>query len=167
MIDYFGDWEEDEDITVYIEGAIVEPSVCGCHPQLAGLCFLGFVNFLGVGSVNNWSTVYFSDTLLTTPFCTSLGYAFFQLFVTAGQLCSDFIVMNCGPKNVLVFSGLLASMGVAIVVYAPSNMFLTEGATCAVSMSCTIFGTIGYAITGMGLSSIGPILISQTVSYET
>jgi MFS family permease len=147
----------------YVERSVNEPEYCGWDSRLIGLCFMGFMNFLGVGSVNNWSTIYFSGTLDTSPFFTTLGYAFFQLFVMIGQISSDFFVMRFGPKNVLVFSGIMAFVGISTVVYAPSNPFLSPRLTCAVSDSCTVVGIVGYSITGMGFSSIGPILISQTV----
>lgn len=149
---------------VHVERSAKEPEYWGWDSRLVGLCFMGFMNFLGVGSVNNWSTVYFSGTLDTSPFFTTLGYAFFELFVMTGQISSDFFVMRFGPKNVLVFSGILAFVGISTVVYAPSNPFLSPGSTCEVSNSCTVVGIVGYSITGMGFSSIGPILISQTVS---
>jgi MFS family permease len=153
--------------TVHNRNRLAEESdFYGWNKRLAGLCFMGFMNFLGVGSVNNWSTVYFSYVLDTSPFFTTLGYAFFELFVMTGQISSDFFVMRFGPKNVLVCSGILAFIGISTVVYAPSNPFMEPGATCQVSDSCTVVGIIGYAITGMGFSSIGPILISQTVSLN-
>ena len=62
------------------------------YPQVA-ICLLGFVNLMGVGSVNDWSTVYFSTILHTTPFYTSMGYAFFITFQILGQVCSLFILL--------------------------------------------------------------------------
>lgn len=84
------------------------------------ICFLGFVNLMGVGSVNDWSTVYFSTILHTTPFYTGMGYAFFITFQILGQVASDWFIVQYGPRNMLTYSGACLSLTI-ILFYFPSN----------------------------------------------
>jgi MFS family permease len=103
-------------------------------------------------------TVYFQDTLNTTPFYTSMGYAFFISFVFLGQLASDYLVVEYGPRNMLTFSGLLACLGLCCVVLAPSLNFTLP----MWPFGPFVTAVTGFAIAGAGMSSIGPILVSQT-----
>ena len=118
-----------------------------------------------MSSILSRCTLYFSSTLLTSPFLTSIGYASFEFCIMLGQLLSDWIITQFGPRNVMVASGILATSGMFIVVLAPSMPSYLgvplNLQSCDVSWYCTEFGVIGYAITGMGLSSVGPVLISS------
>merc|ERR1711991_458041 len=51
--------------------------LCGFYKPMIALCILGFMNMMGVGSVNDWSTVYFRTILFITPFYSTAGYATF------------------------------------------------------------------------------------------
>lgn len=140
--------------------------LCGCNDKLFILSILGFANMLSIACVNNWCTLYFSSTLMTSPFLTSSGYAAFEFFVMLGQLLSDRLVTKFGPRNLLLMSGFLACAGMFVVVSAPSMPWLLgltkSQLTCSVSWSCTASGVLGYAITGAGLSCVGPVLVSFT-----
>ena len=134
---------------------------CGYSTPMLVICFLGFVNLMGVGSVNDWSTVYFSTILYTTPFYTSMGYAFFITFQIIGQIASDWLILEYGPRNMLTYSGLLAFLGLGCVVLSPTMQL-----TCVNPYGPFLTAVGGFAIAGAGLSSIGPILVSQTGKLE-
>ena len=140
--------------------------LCGCHPQLLYICLIAFVNMMGVSSVNNWCTIYFSSILKTSPFLSSIGYATFELFVMIGQVTSDTLMLKMGSLNILKWAGITASFGMFVVVIAPSFPKLVgvpiELQSCSLNWQCAQIGVIGYAITGLGLSFVSPMLVSYT-----
>ena len=95
---------------------------------------------------------------MMTPFYTGMGYAFFIIFQMLGQIASDWIVVEYGPRNLLTFSGIVSAAGLGLVVLAPSLNW-----TLALwPYGPFLLAVAGFALAGAGLSSIGPILVSQT-----
>ena len=140
--------------------------ICGCHSKLIFICLIAFVNMVGVSSVNNWCTVYFSSTLRTSPFLSSIGYAAFELSVMIGQMSSDTILYYVGSTNVVKWAGCIASVGMFVVVIAPSFPKLVgvpcELQNCSLNWQCAQLGIVGYAVTGFGISFVSPMLVSYT-----
>ena len=82
-------------------------TLCGCHKSLFFIGLMGLVNMTAVGSVNNWCTLYFSSTLYTSAFMTSLGYAAFELFVMCVQVGNKAMII---PKVEYIFATHILDM---------------------------------------------------------
>lgn len=144
----------------------LQDRTCGCHSKLFYICVIAFVNMIGIGSVNNWCTLYFSSTLGTSSYLSTIGFAAFELFVIIGQISSDTIVQWFGTSDIIKYAGGVASVGMFIVVLAPSFPYLTGmpagSQDCSINWQCAQVGVLGYAITGLGISYISPTLVSCT-----
>ena len=92
----------------------------------------------------DWSTVFLSGVLALSPAMAAFGFGAFSVAMMIGRFTGDRVVARLGPKRVLQASGVLAGIGVLLLVTAP-------GPALAVP---------GLALAGLGLSNLFPILIS-------
>jgi MFS family permease len=130
-----------------------EPSAAD-YSGLYLLCALCFLGYLGEGSVSDWSTIYFDDTLHTSPLTSTFGYVGFAFAVALARLCSDRIVLSIGRANLLKFAGLVAALGLALSAGAA---FVHEEFGRAAGMS---MGIAGFACAGAGIGVVAPSVIS-------
>lgn len=122
---------------------------------MAQIAFLALLACFGEGSVNDWSVIYFTDSLNASPFVSTLGFAGFELTVACGRYFSDYAVAALGRRKLMVASGVLACLGMGIVVLAPSLVSLQQNQ--AALQGLTI---VGFSVCGLGLSSLAPSAIS-------
>lgn len=113
------------------------------------LSSLGGLAYIGEGSIGDWSTVYLVIWLKSSPIIGVLGFAVFQLIVCIGRYSSDTIVEYVDRKLLLQISGCLACLGLGVVGLAQSlpDLYIVP---CAIT---------GFAICGLGLSVVAPIVI--------
>ena len=112
------------------------------------LCFVGFLSSLGEGSIADWTTIYLTESLRSSPLVASIGFAAFQLTLTCGALLSDHLSSRFARSVLIRSSSLFATAGIVLLVAAPS---LTFGIVWAVA---------GLGIAGAGLSVVSPIVAS-------
>jgi len=115
---------------------------------LCVLCIVGGIAYMVEGSVSDWSAVYLELSLGSNHLVGSFGFVFFQLSVAILRLCSDKLFLVVKPWKILVFCGIFSGLGIILVVIAPT--FLLS----------QIVAVVGFAITGVGLSMITPVVIS-------
>lgn len=132
-----------------LQSRYVETSEPDPH-MLVKICALCFIAYLGEGSVGDWSGIFLTDEGASPIVCT-MGFVGFQVLVAIGRYYSDFLVMEIGRRNLLMLSGLVASVGLIIVVIASSAG--EESAVIAVAI-------VGFSICGAGLSVVAPSAIS-------
>jgi hypothetical protein len=108
------------------------------------LCAAALLSAICEGAMADWTGVYLADVVRTRPEATSLGYAAFSAAMVAGRLTGDGAVRAWGRARVVSWGAWLASAGLALAVFAPSL------ATAA----------IGFALVGIGLSNVVPVLFS-------
>lgn len=133
---------------------------CGCgmavkYIAMAQVALLALLACFAEGSVNDWSAIYFTDSLHATPFVSTLGFAAFELSVAVGRYCSDFAVLRLGRRRLLVASGGVATFGMALVVVAPSMVSVHTHRAALQGLSI-----VGFFICGLGLSSLAPSAVS-------
>lgn len=113
----------------------------GAALGLGGLAALGF---LSEGAMMDWTAVYLVSVVGAVGGAAVSGFAGFSLAMTAGRFLGDRVIRRFGRTAVLRGSGLLAGLGIAVAVALPGP----------------IAAPVGFAIAGLGMSNIVPILFS-------
>lgn len=106
---------------------------------LGGLCFLGM---LSEGANYDWATLYFRDVLELAGGNAGIGYAAFVAAMTLGRWFGDRVRIRLGDEVVVRGGALLtaAGLGLALLVRNP------------------LVATLGFALSGLGLSNVVPVL---------
>ncbi|TDE84719.1 MFS transporter [Deinococcus sp. S9] len=106
---------------------------------LGGLCFLGM---LSEGANYDWATLYFRDVLELAGGNAGIGYAAFVAAMTLGRWFGDRVRIRLGDEVVVRGGALLtaAGLGLALLVHDP------------------LVATLGFALSGLGLSNVVPVL---------
>lgn len=105
---------------------------------LAGLCFAA------EGAVLDWSSIYMRSELGAATQTAAAGYAAFSATMAVGRFLGDWIRSHLGA-TLIVRAG--AALGIAGMLIGP----LTGD---------PYFAVLGFAIAGLGLSNVVPVLIS-------
>jgi len=114
------------------------------HGFVVLLGALAFACFLSEGAILDWSALFLTQERGLEPSRGGLGYALFSLAMTAGRLSGDRVVVALGGLRVLVWGGLAAAGGFALLVLAPSPLA----------------GLAGLVLVGLGASNLVPVLFS-------
>jgi MFS family permease len=109
------------------------------------LCLAALLCFLCEGAMVGWSAVYLKTATGAMPVEAAMGYAAFAGMMLLGRLCGDQMVRRFGPSRIVLSSGTVAGLGLALAVGLPSPML-------------TI---VGFALVGIGLSNVVPSLFSM------
>jgi len=128
-----------------------EPLLMGKDPEhmVVYLSLLSFLAAFGEGSVVTWSAIYYEKVLYASALLRTLGFSCFMVAMASGRFSCDFLRARYGRK-VMVFNGsLLMLSGLVMVVAAPDMTYSLE------------FATIGFTVTGLGLSTLMPIAFSS------
>ncbi|WP_336087339.1 MFS transporter [Nocardia sp. SSK8] len=117
------------------------------------LLALGIALALAFGidlAVGNWSALYLTDELLSSPAVAALALAAYQVAALLSRLAGDSLVRRVGPRTAARGAAVIGAAGLAIVVAAPNP---------AVAIT-------GFLITGIGLPIIAPLCFSE-VGHRT
>jgi MFS family permease len=105
---------------------------------------IAFCSSVGEGAMADWSTVYMRRIVETSPSTAALGFAAFSLMMTVGRASGDYLIERFSRRLVVRGGGLIASIGLFVVVLLPY----------------TPTAILGFAGVGIGLSFIIPIVFS-------
>src|SRR5690349_12103203 len=108
------------------------------------LGFLTFASFFAEGAAADWSAVYLHDRAGAGAALAAAAFASFSLAMAASRLSGDALALRIGPVRLVRIGSLIAGAGLAIALAAP-----TPGG-----------GLIGFALFGIGLGPLVPIVIS-------
>ena len=92
----------------------------------------------------DWSGVYFYKAVHATKETATAGFVVFMIAVTIGRFAGDLLVNKWGIKRVIQNSGLLIVGGFAVTVGLPYTAPVI----------------IGYALIGLGVSCMVPLVLS-------
>lgn len=101
---------------------------------------------MGEGAIADWSGIYLRDVVGSGPFVSSLGLAVFAIGMAIGRFNGDRIRSLFASKNILSIGGLITATGLLIVALFPVEYVVIPT----------------FLFTGLGLSSIVPILYSES-----
>lgn len=103
---------------------------------------IAFCSSLVEGAMADWSGVYLTRVLHTTTAFAALGYAAFSLTMMIGRLMGDTLTNAFKPASIVRAGGFTAVLGFLTLVLAKHPAI----------------GIIGFAVVGVGLSNIIPII---------
>ena len=104
----------------------------------------------GEGGLSDWSAKYFTEVLKKTPDIGAFGFMTFASAMTIGRIFGDTIVKRFNQRNTLIFSSLIALIGLFLVIIFP--------------ILPVVFA--GFFIVGLGLSNVVPIVYSSAGNTE-
>jgi len=111
------------------------------------LMLLGLIAFCCMsveGCMFDWTGVYFRQVVLADERFVSAGYAAFMITMSAGRFMGDRMSVRFGRKRWVMISGVLITLGIGLTVLMPS----------------IVPAVIGCMLTGIGVSSIIPLMYS-------
>ncbi|WP_246184926.1 MFS transporter [Paracoccus aestuariivivens] len=108
------------------------------------LAVLAGLTFLVEGAVLDWGALLVTARGLLDPAQGGVGYMLFAGAMTLGRLTGDRIVARFGGRPVLTASGIVAILGIALLLVSPVT---------AIALS-------GFVLIGLGAANIVPVLFS-------
>ncbi|WP_052744467.1 MFS transporter [Streptomyces odonnellii] len=119
----------------------------------AGLWIPGLVAFcalMGEGVMNDWGAVYLHGVTGASPGAAGAGFAVFSAGMVAGRLAADRIRARTGTVRF--------TLGCALVAAA--------GAVTAIAVPTTGAGFAGYALIGLGMAAVIPVIFSHAAGLR-
>ncbi|HEX3784888.1 MAG TPA: MFS transporter [Pseudonocardiaceae bacterium] len=117
------------------------------RPPSAVLLVLGAIAFAGLlaeGGTADWAAVYLRDSLHVLPAVAGLGYTAFALTMVIVRLAGARLLRNHTPRAVISVCAAIATVGM----------------TAALIIGNPVVAIIGFALLGIGLASMVPMLFS-------
>lgn len=111
------------------------------HGLVLVLAGLAAVTFLTEGAMLDWSALLITDKGLVPRDQGGLGYILFAIAMTVGRLGGDALTARIGDRRTLIWGGLLAVGGFAVLLSAEVG-----------SVALT-----GFLLIGLGASNIVPV----------
>lgn len=108
------------------------------------LAVLATLSFSAEGAVRDWSSLFLAGELQASIDRAAWGFVAFSATMAACRLTGDWMRVRFGERNVVVISG-----GVAVI-----------GFVISIGFNDFMLAVAGFAMVGLGLSNIVPILIS-------
>lgn len=118
------------------------------------LLLLGFICFcvaMSEGAMADWSSLYYRMSLHDMQKVTTTGYTAFAFAMAMGRFLGDRLVQGLGYKKVLKLNGL----------------FILLGMTLALSIQLPMAVIIGFAIVGLGVSSVFPLVYTLAAKNKS
>lgn len=108
------------------------------------LALLATLSFSAEGAVRDWSSLFLTGDLEASIERAAWGYGAFSATMAVCRLSGDWMRVRFGERNVVVTSAVIALAGFIL----------------AIGFHDYVLAVLGFALVGIGLSNIVPILIS-------
>lgn len=102
--------------------------------------------YLMEGTMADWSAVYMREVLHRPESQVGLGFAVYAFCMAAGRFLGDQLIARFTSKRVLQYGGLIAALGLLILILQPSLAWILPG----------------FALAGIGVSLGAPILYAAS-----
>lgn len=146
------DLSDDEDVQRNVEKD-EDNNFCCCDlfPNITTLflCAVGFLASYGEGGMVTWCVIYYDRYLGLSGTLNSLGYITFMICMASGRFACDKLRQKFGRRKLVRMGGILSGSGLFLVVFSPLMPL------------SILFSTIGFALTGSGLSTLIPTVFSS------
>lgn len=120
-------------------------SILNLGPYLIILSFIAFCGMLCEGAMADWISLYFKEYIPNSPYPITIGFSSFAVAMVIGRFLGDKISLKYDVSTILIFNGILTALG----------MMLTLG------MESIYLKVTGCFITGIGISTVVPLIYSQ------
>ncbi|ANE42461.1 MFS transporter [Deinococcus puniceus] len=125
---------------------------------LGTLCFLGM---LSEGANYDWAALYFRDTLGLAGGSATWGYTAFVIAMTLGRWFGDIVRTRLGDERTVRGGALLTAGGLALALLVRDPWLATLGfALSGLGLSNVVpvmYGTAGHALAGHGIAQVATI----------
>ena len=108
------------------------------------VAFMTFIVLSLEGVITDWSGVYLTQSHNVAISQSGIAYLVFAITMAAGRLLGDKLVDSFGRRSILFYGSVTAILGMAMVLSGPTLVLVC----------------MGFAMIGIGLSNITPILFS-------
>ena len=109
------------------------------------LAVLAAITFLVEGAILDWSALLLTTQGRVEASHGGLGYMLFAIAVTVGRLAGDTITAKLGDRAIMLWGGLVAVAGFAVLLLSP----------------IAILALSGFLLIGLGASNIVPVLFRK------
>ncbi|WP_321839943.1 MFS transporter [Paraburkholderia bannensis] len=109
------------------------------------------ISFLAEGALLDWSALLITGKGLVGAAQGGLGYMLFAIAMTFGRLTGDAVTARIGDRATLVWGGVVAVAGFAVVLVAP----------------VAVLALGGFLLIGLGASNIVPVLFRRAGAQHT
>ena len=119
-----------------------------------GLVLLGIIAFCGMlseGAMADWSTLYYKQVLNNSSGFATAGFTAFSVMMVVGRVFGDKIVNSFGLRKTLLINCLIVFIGMILALISMNPVSVI----------------IGFGITGLGLSTIVPLIYSEAGHSKT
>ncbi len=120
------------------------------HGIVLLLAGLAAATFLTEGAMLDWSALLITDKGLVARDQGGVGYILFAVAMTAGRLGGDALTSRIGDRRTLVWGGLLAVGGFAVLLLAPVKLVALAG----------------FLLIGFGASNIVPVFFRMAGAQQ-
>ncbi|NBB30473.1 MFS transporter [Cellulophaga sp. BC115SP] len=118
------------------------------------LMLLGVICFCGMlceGAMADWSVLYFKQILGNASKYATSAFTAFSITMVIGRIIGDKTVAKLGLKKTLILNCSLVTIGMILALALP--------------ISWTVI--LGFSITGLGLSTVVPLIYSEAGHSKT
>lgn len=118
------------------------------------LMILGIICFCGMlseGAMADWSVLYYKQIMTSPNGFATAGATAFSVMMVFGRFLGDIVVAKLGLQKTLLINCLLVVLGMSVALG-----FSIEGLVIA-----------GFGLTGLGLSTIVPLIYSEAGHSKT
>lgn len=118
------------------------------------LMLLGVICFCGMlceGAMADWSVLYYKQILGNTSQYATAAFTAFSITMVIGRIIGDKTVAKIGLKKTLILNCTLLTIGMILALALP--------------ISWTVI--LGFSITGLGLSTVVPLIYSEAGHSKT
>ena len=109
------------------------------------IAILAAISFLAEGAVLDWSALLITGKGLVEVEQGGIGFVLFSVAMTLMRFCGDALTARIGDRAALVWGGLIAIAGFAVLLMAP---------VAAIAMT-------GFVLVGLGAANIVPVLFRR------
>ncbi len=111
---------------------------------------LAFIVLMAEGAMADWGAVFMQQSVKANAGLAAMGYGAFSLMMAIGRLSGDRFTAKIGENKLISITAIIAGGGLSIVLMS----------------SHYIVAIIGFAIVGLGLSNLIPILFRSASQYS-
>jgi len=123
--------------------------------QLFYLSLLGYLASFAESGITTFVIIFYSRYFPDAPKSSAtIGFVCFEVFMGCGRFLVDMLRRLLGSRNVCKIGGMMATTGLALLVWSPS---FTPASGSTATSADMLMASFGMSIVGFGLSTLIPL----------